>query len=161
MEKEIILNAFKVAIRELYKNDYYLIENETAERSIVSTLKCYLKETWIFNSYKIDVEYNREWENRDPKRDYNWNATTADLVIHKTRWDTIYWNLVYLESKTFYNANEYNINKDKESIICFLNKFKYEYWIFLFLWKDLSKTYLEVIKLWEWIFDKKDLFDNK
>lgn len=145
MKIDIIIKALNDALNKLYIEDNFLINNKVDEINIISTLKCYLKETWAFNEYKIDVEYNREGVNQDSKRFTNKKIKRADLIIHKTRGDTINWNLIFLEAKTYYNANEANINKDKDAIKFFLNKFKYEYWVFLFLWEQLSDTYIEVI----------------
>lgn len=136
MNKDNIIEVFSVALDELYRQDIYLIHHQASERAIVANLACILKQSWAFNDYIIDVEYNREWVGYDPKRDQDDGATTADLIIHKTRWDTVTWNLLYLEAKIYYNHSHELERKDKEAIEFFMNKFYYSFWVFLFLDKN-------------------------
>lgn len=136
MNKNNIIEVFSVALDELYHQDIHLIHHQASERAIVANLACILKQSWAFNNYIIDVEYNREWVGYDPKRDQDDGATTADLIIHKTRWDTVTWNLLYLEAKTYYNNNKELEQNDINAITFFMKKFQYEYWMFLFIWEN-------------------------
>lgn len=136
MVKEKIIQVFERSLQRLYLEDSFLIEHESSERSIVASLKCILKESWVFSEYIIDIEYNREGSENNSKKDQNGSATTADLIIHKTRWDTVDGNLLYLEAKTYFNRTQSNQSDDIESIRYFMNKFNYQYWMFLFFWRE-------------------------
>ena len=153
MNKDNLLECLNISIKKLYENDVDLIKNKSSERCIISAFQCYLKDLEDFVSYKIDVEYNREWDWHNSKRNEKNEPTTADLLIH-TRRDKVNGNLLYLEAKTFFNISDENRTEDIDTIQYFMSKFNYSYGIFVCFYIDR----VEYILFYgddfeEWIFD--------
>lgn len=141
MWKDELIQILTKWIEQIYKNDYELVKSHTAERSLVSLLACYIRSDIKKLGYHVDVEYNREWENRDSKRNYYNDPTTADLIIH-TRQNKFEWNILYLEAKTSFNIWDSNYLNDIKTIKYFIKKFNYEYWIFIVF--KLDTVYYEL-----------------
>lgn len=149
MKKEKLIELLKNWLNELYENDSSIITDGISERNVLANFKCYLQKYSDFSDYNIDVEYNREWEWNNPKRNCENNPTTADLLIH-TRHNENEWNLLYCEAKMWFNESCSNTEQDISTIKCFVNKFNYEYWIFIIFHKN--KVLYKILINWEDVF---------
>jgi hypothetical protein len=79
MEK--IEQIIKQAISELYLKDKALIDDEVHEQAISAKLMCYLQN--MMPEWNVDVEFNRQGDNRDPKTDTGGVNRKPDIIIHK------------------------------------------------------------------------------
>ncbi len=128
------------SLRQLYKEDYSLIERAGSERGIVANFSRYLsitfKENNFFNDLHIDVEYNRNGDK--PKAFGNSkNPVIPDLIIHKREFNDN--NLLIMEFKAYWNNNNEDMKKDFEKIKAFMSKddqFIYEFGMHIELLKD-------------------------
>lgn len=64
-EIEIIQNIAS-ALKQLYVDDAYLIDNDVNERSVTHWMAVYLQAE--FESWNVDCEYNRNVESHDLKK---------------------------------------------------------------------------------------------
>ena len=105
LEFEEIKEKVIDSIKELYSEDYYIIDNDVSERSITHKLAIYLQNQ--FTEYDVDCEYNRNM--RNPKEitfiERNTrNRVFPDIIVHKR--GKISNNLIIFEIKkwkTFFN----------------------------------------------------------
>lgn len=119
-----VKEKIKLALEEVIKNDFYLLEVDASERSLTHRLAVYLEKH--FSDYHIDCEYNRE--NTNPKRIRNSVKTVyPDIVIHKRGTST---NLVAIEAKKTKNADKSGI-LDKGKLMSYKEKFAYKYIFFI------------------------------
>ncbi|MCK9150497.1 hypothetical protein [Methanobacterium alcaliphilum] len=114
---EEIKQKVKNAINQLRKNDAYLLENDSSEESISSTLHCYLKKQ--FDNFDVDCEYNRR-QNGNSKllnvsRDTNNDESHVipDIIIHSRNSSDS--NFLIIEVKKSNNSNE-EIFYDEEKL---------------------------------------------
>lgn len=90
------------ACKELYKNDYHLIEYNLCERTLVFRFGLYFHYYMIKDSelkgYDLDVEYNKNIDEIKATRNYP-NGRYVDLVVHKRGHNNSVNNILAIEFK--------------------------------------------------------------
>ena len=116
-----IENKIKKALNSLYKNDYFLLENNLNERSITHKLAEYLQHE--FPGWHVDCEYNRFIDLVKklnlPTYTINLNDLEAktiypDIIIHHRNTND---NLIVIEVKK--SNSQLNRNFDENKLIAF------------------------------------------
>ncbi len=158
-KKEKVKKLINKALGYLYKNDYFLIEEDVNERSISHKLAEYLHE--LFPEYHVDCEYNRvgrkeiDQEIINKKLDIRiegvqTNDTEAktvypDIIVHRRNTKH---NLLIIEVKKNAGRKVSEVKKDYKKLLGFIKEdnsdFKYKYAAFINLQKKLPK--LEVFE---------------
>jgi hypothetical protein len=102
VDRNILQERLQTACEALTINDDLLLEYDAAERAISSKLAAHL--TGLFPSYDVDVEYNREGHEQDPKHlqlppecTKSNGRVCPDIVVHKRGHDER--NLLVIEVK--------------------------------------------------------------
>jgi hypothetical protein len=119
---DIIKEKVEICIRQLFKNDYHLLEINAHERSISHKLAEYLQQQ--FPDWHVDCEYNRhgiEIKRLDNKVVY------PDIIVHIRNTD---FNLLVIELK----CSDKDCKDDIEKLERYTNqngKFKYQLGLFL------------------------------
>lgn len=75
------LELLQTALDILYRTEPELIAEHAHEQAISARLMLHLQH--LYPDWNVDVEYNREGENRDPKTDENRHKRKPDIIIHK------------------------------------------------------------------------------
>lgn len=75
--KQIIVNALAI----LYRTEKEIINDKTHEQAISARLMHHLQH--LLPEWNVDVEFNRQGENQDPKTDENGINRKPDIIIHK------------------------------------------------------------------------------
>ncbi len=75
--KQIIENALTI----LYRTEKEIINDKTHEQTISARLMHHLQH--LLPEWNVDVEFNRQGENRDPKTDESGTNRKPDILIHK------------------------------------------------------------------------------
>ena len=75
--KQIIENALAI----LYRTEKEIINDQVHEQTISARLMLHLQH--LLPEWNVDVEFNRQGENRDPKTDESGNNRKPDIIIHK------------------------------------------------------------------------------
>ncbi|WP_295100705.1 hypothetical protein [uncultured Candidatus Kuenenia sp.] len=124
-KKENLVKLVKQALKKVYDEQKYLIDNKVHERSIVFWFGIYLYELvkdTKFSEYNLDFEYNRNY--KQPKSTKNFRAGTyPDIILHKRGSNED--NLLIIEFKPYW---ENDINIDLRKLKDFTdNKGKYKY----------------------------------
>ena len=116
-----ILEIVKSAIDSFNQIETYLISRDVSERCICSKFASYLEKAIAgteFDTYVVDVEYNRGYEGREdnPKILDNKNIV-VDLIVHKRGYDHRdgFNNLICIEMKKSYKRLDYQSDKDRLS----------------------------------------------
>jgi hypothetical protein len=76
-----ITKAINRAVLRVYDQDKELINDAVHEQTIVARIMHYLQ--LYMPDWKVDVEFNRQGKNRDPKRDSIGKIRKPDIVIHR------------------------------------------------------------------------------
>jgi len=139
-----IIISIKNSLSEIFKNDRILIDNDANERTISSSLICYLKER--IKDYDIDSEYNRHGsELKTIESNTGQKIIIPDIVIHKRNNDRN--NLVAIEIKKSTNPKRKNDEKKLEALT---KKDSYSYKFGILIILDMnspdSDSYLEIFK---------------
>lgn len=134
-----IEQAVHHAIRELLRNDYYLLEQDVGERAISHRLAFYLEMEKEFNDLHVDCEYNRDLSK--PKKlphaliveavfdETRQKTVIPDIIVHKRgRHDD---NLIVIEMKTTTNCTHEGYEFDKRKLIAFRQCLNYSHALFL------------------------------
>ena len=165
LEFEEIKEKVIDSIKELYSEDYYIIDNDVSERSITHKLAIYLQNQ--FTDYDVDCEYNRNMKN--PKKitfiERNTrNRVFPDIIVHKR--GKISNNLIIFEIKKCKDdnvTNKYLENKkhDIEKLKGYVNNndevpLKYKYGFFLEIHKDFF-----IIEIYFNDKSKKDVIEKR
>lgn len=165
LEFEEIKEKVIDSIKELYSEDYYIIDNDVSERSITHKLAIYLQNQ--FTEYDVDCEYNRNMKN--PKKitfiERNTrNRVFPDIIVHKR--GEISNNLIIFEIKKCKDdnvTNKYLENKkhDIEKLKGYVNNndevpLKYKYGFFLEIHKDFF-----IIEIYFNDKSKKDVIEKR
>lgn len=91
------------ALKRVYADHSYLIQNQVSERSIVFWFGLYFYETiqgTEYSAYDLDVEYNRNLQ--EVKRTENYpRGTFPDLILHKRGSNDS--NILIIEFKPWWN----------------------------------------------------------
>lgn len=77
-----IKRIIEQAVSDLYQKDKSLIDDEVHEQTISARIMYYLQNA-LREEWDIDVEYNRQGENRGPKTDTEGINRKPDIIIHK------------------------------------------------------------------------------
>lgn len=77
-----IKKIIEQAVIDFYQKDKSLINDEVHEQAISARIMHYLQNT-LEMEWDIDVEYNREGEDRGPKTDAEGVNRKPDIIIHK------------------------------------------------------------------------------
>ena len=156
IEVEELKNRIKKTIKIFYKNDFFLIDKETNERSITHKLAEYIQRE--FPEYHVDCEYNRMKKDRDmtsdeyfskkldlPKKQtdsYDIEATTVypDIIIHRrgNNNDNLLVIEVKKDIKDRQEAENFDITKIKAYVK--IKELNYNYGLFLKLFKNPKET---------------------
>jgi hypothetical protein len=81
MELNTIEKNIEHALDLVYRVDAYLIEKEAHEQAISARIMLHLQH--LFPEWNVDVEYNRQGENINPKKDADGHNRKPDIIIHK------------------------------------------------------------------------------
>lgn len=73
--------VIKEAVSRLYQKDQVLIDDKVHEQTISARIMCHLQRA--FPDWDVDVEFNRQGENRDPKTDEEGTKRRPDIIIHR------------------------------------------------------------------------------
>ena len=131
---EEIKPRFFVALDQLFKNDAFLLENKTHERSVAHKLAEYLQQQ--FSGWHVDCEYNRH--GLDPKRipgienceaERSSNLVLPDIIIHHRNTDD---NLLVIEVKP--RKSETVDECDNAKLVEFTKedgKYRYQFGLFI------------------------------
>lgn len=126
--KEELENIIEKACKDLYKNDFYLIENRLHERAIVFRfgiyLQKYIDKSNNLKKYKLDNEYNRNMD--ELKRTPNYpNGRYVDLLLHERGSNNN--NILIIECKTDWNDNTSEDIKKIEDFMILNGIYKFQY----------------------------------
>lgn len=154
MNKKIIENRLKNALKRLYYYDSHIIDNNSNERSITHRLAVHLGT--VFFEWDVDVEYNRNLNDMkafnertrrvieavDDKMDFLTGVKTVypDIIVHKRGTRN---NLLAIEVKkmsTSERLEQYDINKVKGYIIEESLNYKYVAFIKLAPSSEIEKN---------------------
>lgn len=129
------------AINKLYVNDIDLFSYQTSdplicERTLSFRLGYYLQD--IFRDYNVDCEYNRYF---DCVKNIDEDNVYPDIIIHKRKIDTD--NLAWIEIKKESNVSNAESDKNRLKKVTSVDRYHYKYGVFIALFKDKSKTYIE------------------
>jgi hypothetical protein len=119
---EEIKKKVEVCIRQLFKNDYQLLENDAHERSISHKLAEYLQQQ--FPDWHVDCEYNKHYIKI---KKLNNKIVYPDIIVHIRNTDL---NLLVIELKCSDKDYEHDIEKLKR-FTDQNGKFKYQLGLFL------------------------------
>ncbi len=148
--REDVANKIKIALGILFKNDYFLLENDVNERSISHKLAEYLQR--LFPDYNVDCEYNRQFDdvvvrkkdiffNEEEQRrfypkteeknfeDNNAHTVFPDIIIHHRGGNGS--NLLVVEVKKSSNRDDLAKERDILKLKKYKEKFQYDYTLFL------------------------------
>lgn len=75
--KQIIENALAI----LYRSEAEIIDDRTHEQSISARLMLHLQH--LLPEWNVDVEFNRQGEDRDPKIDADRIIRKPDIIVHR------------------------------------------------------------------------------
>ena len=116
-----VRGKLRLAIEELYKNDFPLIKLRCCERSIVFRLGIYLND--IFEEYDVDCEYNKNGDciKSLPSRRYNF----PDIIVHKRKEKEN--NHLIIEVKTPNDIKIDHFENDYKKLRGFTSEVEYEY----------------------------------
>lgn len=81
MENQEIKNIIENALVILYRTEKEIIDRESHEQTISARLMLHLQH--LLPEWNIDVEFNRQGENRETKTDETGAKRKPDLIIHK------------------------------------------------------------------------------
>lgn len=81
MENQAIKQIIENALAILYRTEKELINDKTHEQAISARLMHHLQH--LLPEWNVDVEFNRQGENRDPKINENGTNRKPDIIIHK------------------------------------------------------------------------------
>jgi hypothetical protein len=135
MDFETIEKKVCIALETLRRNDSFLLEANTNERTISHKLAEYLQKEFL--ELSVDCEYNRHESHEKkanlPKDGISWDDIEAktvfpDILVHKR--DTDDSNLLIIEIKK--SSNKTNRQFDKNKLIAFtMEPFNYNFGLFL------------------------------
>ena len=142
MSFDVVRTKVEVALRRLRKQDLFLIQANTNERTISHKLAEYLQQE--FPDRNVDCEYNRHGTDIKkidaPKDNVSWNDTEAktifpDIIVHER--DNDKRNLLVIEVKKSSNVDGRHIDKAK---LMALTEGEYRYAFGLFLEISMNET---------------------
>lgn len=81
MENHEIKRVIESALAILYRVEKEIINDKAHEQSISARLMLHLQH--LLPEWGVDVEFNRQSENRDTKTDENGTKRKPDIIIHK------------------------------------------------------------------------------
>ena len=81
MKRSDVEAILKEALRQLEREHQELLQWKVHERTLVSHLVCYLR--CRFPGYSVDMEYNREGGESNPKRRPDGKTVFPDFVVHR------------------------------------------------------------------------------
>jgi len=133
MDKTVIEEKIKNAIKILIAKDGFLLQEDVHERSISHKLAEYLQQE--FEDWHVDCEYNRD--NHQPKRlklpveqvtTDNPEAKTVypDIIVHRRGSDD---NLLVIEIKK--STSQGDDNFDWQKLSAFKQQLKYKFAVFI------------------------------
>lgn len=135
---DVVKNKVSLALHYLYKNDHFLITNNTNERSITHKFAEYLQR--LFPEWHVDCEYNRRGENH--QKDLPEQETSyPDIIIHKR--NTLN-NLLIIEAKSIHSQN-HNDETDKRKIHSFIedDRYAYRFGLWICFYDEISEIRLD------------------
>ncbi|MBR5096961.1 MAG: hypothetical protein IK094_07660 [Treponema sp.] len=145
-ERDTVIKFIKLALKKVYKNDKYLIDNRISERAIVSKFACYFSQIakekeGPLKKYDIDVEYNRQGIK---SKILGEKLVCIDFIVHER--GNNHNNLIAIEFKPYWNKKKKAIEKDKQKIknLCDnANEYRYKYGFVLTFEKELEKIIVQ------------------
>ncbi len=157
---KLIQQAIEDAVRKDDQSSPHKKLLTTSERNIAfhigSALEQVISEIDEFKRYQVDVEYNRQGENDDPKK-LNSKRVIPDIVIHKrglTHEDDNDANYLWIEIKMIWNFNgkrdsitnaekKKDFHKDKHKLVLARSEKHYEHAAFL-IFNRRCECFLEI-----------------
>jgi len=133
-----VQNKLSTALQLLYKNDLFLIENSTNERSITHKLAEYIQQ--LFPEWHVDCEYNRRGE-KNVKEINGQTTSYPDIIIHRRNTKD---NLLVIEAKSVHSQN-HDEKKDKQKITHYIedSRYSYKYGLWIFFHDELRAAQLD------------------
>ena len=162
MNFEDVRQRVEAALKKLRKQDSFLIDANTNERTISHKLAEYLQE--VFPDWNVDCEYNRHGYDVKklknivvPNDDIGRNETEAktifpDIVVHARNNDEN--NLLVIEVKKSSNAESRQVDKDK---LVALTREEYRYRFGLLLEISMNQT----VDVLEWYASGEVSYEQK
>lgn len=102
MNSETVKKNIENALELVYQVDSYLIQHNAHEQSISARLAFHLQH--LFPEWDVDVEYSRQGEGCDPKKDSEEQNRKPDVIIHKR--GSVGPNLVIMLVKCEWNTQD-------------------------------------------------------
>ena len=82
LDQNTVEEGINEACAYLYEREKELIRDQVHERTIVAdVIAPYLRAK--FTGWNVNTEFNREGENRDPKKDSEGRLLLPDIIVHK------------------------------------------------------------------------------
>lgn len=124
LDKTTIESIINGICEVLYKENKQVIDRHLHERGIVSDyIAPSLRSS--FPKFDVNVEYNREGVDIDPKKDLAGKDIIPDILVHKQMTDDF--NLVALEVKGYWNKEDRSIDEDKLRRLDDMHPYKFLY----------------------------------
>ncbi len=148
-------------LEDLYKNDKYLLENDSSERNIVFHFGRYfiknLEKNNFFknNNYNVDYEYNKDVFNEKKYKEVVYEGKKhkifPDILLHERGSNDN--NILAIEFKKYSNTNQNGKKIDEYKLKALTdNKLHFKYQMGLFI--ELGKT-INTVKIKKFIDGKK------
>lgn len=116
-----ISEIIKKAVSELYQKDVDLVHDRLHEQSISAKIMCYLQNA--LPEWNVDVEFNRQGRNREPKTDKTGTVRRPDIIIHKRGPEGS--NLAVILIKCEWNQE--SRESDREVVLSLKQKHSYQF----------------------------------
>lgn len=81
MDTSLIMKEIEAALNLVYRVDGQLIDSQAHEQAISARIMIHLQH--LLPEWDVDVEYNRQGGEQDPKRDVNGDNRRPDIIVHK------------------------------------------------------------------------------
>lgn len=146
---QFIMISFTIdKVIEKVKNETPNIIKDWQERAVAFRIWCYLKEL-IENEkiWTVDMEYNRVWNLKDPKRRDTETYIIPDIIIHKRTDKKLNWCLVIIEVKISNSEAKGDFVKLKEftskRIENWRREIQYQYWLSISFENELKLVWFQ------------------
>lgn len=147
VEEQLLAENINKALLDLYRQDKYLIVHNSSgilshvsERGIVFRFgiyfEKYLRQSSVFNQYHIDVEYNRNYDEKKKLPSFS-NGAYPDLIVHK-RGSNEY-NLLVIEFKTWWHNNSIEDFKKIREFMAPNGQYKFRFGLSIVLNQDKAE----------------------
>lgn len=137
MDNQEIKQIIEHALVILYRTEKEIIGDETHEQSVSARLMLHLQH--LLPEWNVDMEFNRQGENRDPKTDLEDVIRKPDIVVHKRGHEGP--NLAVVLIKPYWNEED----RESDKRVCKSLKDKQNYQVGFFI--ELKEDSFEVFEI--------------